>query len=99
MKWPEGCVDQNAPWVAMEDAPMLGHLFRPRLSEFDLRVFEAFVPADHYLRRALMVVPWDDFDEILAAYYSPDLGRPPELPALMLKFEYLRYHHNLSDRQ
>jgi len=78
---------------------MLGHLFRPRLSEFDLRVFEAFVPADHYLRRALMVVPWDDFDEILAAYYSPDLGRPPELPVLMLKFEYLRYHHNLSDRQ
>jgi IS5 family transposase len=64
-----------------------------------MRVFEAFVPPDHYLRRALGVIPWDDFDEILASYYSADLGRPPEPPVLMLKFEYLRYQYNLSDRQ
>ncbi len=47
----------------------------------------------------MQVVPWDDFHELLAPYYSPDLGRPSELPVTMLKLEYLRYHHNLSDRE
>jgi transposase len=83
----------------MEGGWMFRYFFRPRLSEFDLQVFEAFVPADHFLRRALQVIPWDDFDELLAPYYSPDKGRPPEWPALMLKLEYLRYHYRLSDRQ
>ena len=78
---------------------MLRDLFRPRLSEFDLQVFGAFVGPDHVLRKALEVVPWNDFDDVLAEYYSPDLGRPPQSPVLMLKLEYLRYHHDLSDRQ
>lgn len=69
------------------------------LSEFDHRVFESFVPADHFARRALKAVPWDDFHEVLAPYYSPDQGRPSESPVLMLKLEYLRYQFNLSDRQ
>jgi IS5 family transposase len=99
MKRTEGRVAQNIPLVAMGGASMLGDLFRPQLSEFDLKVFEAFVPSDHYLRRALEVIPWEKFDGILATYYSPDMGRPPELPVLMLKLEYLRYHHNLSDHK
>jgi transposase len=78
---------------------MLGNLFRPRLSEFDLQVFETFVPPDHHLRKALQVIPWDDFEDRLAAFYHPTLGQPPELPVRMLKFEYLRYHYQLSDRQ
>lgn len=78
---------------------MFANLFRPRLSAFDLEVFEAFVPPDHYLRKALRVIPWEDFEDQLAAYYCPDRGRPPESPVLMLKLEYLRYHHQLSDRQ
>lgn len=85
--------------VDMEGVRMLGDLFRPQLSQFDLQVFEAFIPPDHYLRRALEVIPWDDFDDILAEYYCADLGRPPELPVLMLKLQYLCYHHNLSDGQ
>lgn len=99
MKQTDGRAGQDVASVATEDALMLRDLFRPRLSEFDLKVFDAFVPPDHYLRRALQVIPWDDFDEIVAGYYSPDLGRPPESPVLMLKLEYLRYHHKLSDRQ
>jgi IS5 family transposase len=99
MKRTEGRGAQNIPSVAMGGASMLGDLFRPRLSEFDLQVFNAFVPPDHYLRRALEVIPWHEFEGILARYYSPDLGRPPELPVLMLKLEFLRYHHNLSDHQ
>ncbi len=85
--------------VAREGALMLSDIFRPRLTELDLQVFEAYVPSDHYLRKALKVVAWDDFEEILAEYYTADLGRPAERPVLMLKLEYLRYHHNLSDRQ
>lgn len=71
----------------------------PALSEFDRQVYRAVVPADHYLRRALQVVPWDDFHALLAPYYNRELGRPAESPVLMLKLEYLRYHHHLSDRE
>lgn len=78
---------------------MLGDLFRPRLSEWDFQVFKEFVPPDHFLRKALEVIPWDDFEEVLATKYHPDLGRPPELPVMMLKLEYLRYQYNLSDRE
>lgn len=74
-------------------------VFRPRLSEFDFQVFEAFVPPDHYLRKALSVIRWDDLGDFLASYYSPNMGRPAETPVMMVKLEYLRYHYNLSDGQ
>ncbi len=78
---------------------MLGHIFRSRLSQFDFEVFETFIPPDHLLRQALQVIAWDDFEDLLAEYYSPDMGRPPEPPEMMLKLEYLRYQYRLSDRQ
>ncbi len=87
------------PSVAKEDAPMLGDVFRPRLSDFDLQAFEVFVPPNHYLRKAMAVIRWDDFEDILASYYSPNMGRPAEPPVMMLKLEFLRYHHDLSDGQ
>jgi transposase len=74
-------------------------LTHPRLSEFDHQVYRTVVPEGHYLRKVLEVVPWDEFYGLLAPYYSPDMGRPAESPILMLKLEYLRYHHNLSDRE
>lgn len=70
-----------------------------RLSDFDQEVFRVVVPRDHYLRKVSQVVPWDDFYELLAPFYIRELGRPAESPVLMLKLEYLRYHHNLSDRE
>lgn len=78
---------------------MLRDLALPSLSEFDERVYRLVVPSWHFLRKVAQVIPWDDFLQRLAPYYSPDLGRPPESPVRMLKFEYLRYHHNLSDRE
>jgi len=78
---------------------MLGNIFRWRLTEFDIEVFETFVPADHFLRKALAVIPWESFEEKLEAFYCPDQGRPPGLPVLMLKLEYLRYQYRLSDRE
>jgi transposase len=47
----------------------------------------------------LEIVPWQELDDQLADFYSPDTGRPAESGALMLKLEYLRYHDNLSDRE
>jgi transposase len=78
---------------------MLRDLPVPHVSDFDLQVYRAVVPADHYLRKVLQVVPWDEFHELVASHYSLDQGRPAESPVLMLKLEYLRYHHNLSDRE
>lgn len=70
-----------------------------RLSDYDEQIYQAVVPSDHFLRRLLRVISWEDFDEVLARYYCPDLGRPAETPLMMLKLEYLRYHYNLSDRE
>ena len=71
----------------------------PTLSEFDQQVYRRVVPADHYLRKVMQVVRWDEFRERLAPHYCAGLGRPAEDPVVMLKLSYLSYHHNLSDRQ
>jgi transposase len=68
-------------------------------TEFDLKVFETYVPSDHHLRKAAMVINWDAFHDLLAPFYDDRLGQPSEPPVLMLQLEYLRYHYNLSDSQ
>lgn len=73
--------------------------YQTDLSEFDRTVFRAFVRPGHPLRRALEAIRWDNFYPLLARYYCPDQGQPAINPVLMLKLEYLRYHHNLSDAQ
>ena len=69
---------------------MLCDWTRPFLSEYALAVYREVVPANHYLRTVLEVVPWDDFDALLAPYYCAGKGRPAEPPVMMLKLEYLR---------
>lgn len=78
---------------------MLGDRVPFRPTAFDREAFERYVPEDHHLRRALEVIDWDAFDELLAPFYSADRGQPSEPPVMLLKLEYLRYHYNLSDRQ
>lgn len=68
-------------------------------TEFDLKVFQTFVPHDHHLRKAARVIKWDAFHDLLAPFYDDRLGQPSEPPVLMLQLEYLRYHYNLSDAQ
>ena len=85
--------------VAKESAIMLRDRVPYPPSGFDRQVFEAFVPADHHLRKALELIPWDDFHETLAPYYNREEGQPAKPPVLLLKLEYLRYHYGLSDRQ
>jgi transposase len=78
---------------------MVGEGLPGGLSELDRQVFEQLVPRKHYLRRALERIDWDRLGGLVAGYYSPDRGRPSEVPVRMLKLEFLRYHDNLSDRQ
>ncbi len=77
---------------------MLHDPARPKLSDFDQEVFRMTVPKEHFLRKALEVIPWDEFHDLLAPHYSDDKGRPAIPVVLMLKLEYLRYHCNDSDR-
>lgn len=90
MDWADSVAYRLIPPVATEGTLMLGDSIPWRLSEFDLEVFGRFVPREYHLRKALEAIPWDDFHETLAPYYSPDQGRPSHPPVLMLKLEYLR---------
>lgn len=71
----------------------------PPLSEHDAAVYDALVPADHYLRRVKHLVDFERFRPLLVAAYSAHMGRPPIDPVRMLQFEFLRFHYRLSDRQ
>jgi len=84
--------------MATEGTQMLNDWVLP-VSEFDWEVYRQVVPPDHHLRKILRVIPWDEFHELLAVHYERDKGRPADSPVMMLKLEYLRYHHNLSDRE
>jgi transposase len=67
-------------------------------TELDQRIFDATVPADHYLRRVLHAVSFQRCRDLMAPAYDPDRGRPACEPVLLLKLEFLQYHYNLSDR-
>src|SRR2546428_7887264 len=68
-------------------------------SGIDQIVFEALVPADHYLRRVKAVLDFEQLRPMLAACYPSTTGRPAVEPILLLKLEFLEYHYNLSDRE
>lgn len=69
------------------------------LTEQDLEIFEATVPADHYLRRVKQLIDFRRFRELLAGSYHPSLGRPATEPLLLLKLEFLQYQYGFSDRE
>src|SRR6516165_9294185 len=73
-------------------------LFVPA-TELDRKIFEATIPADHYLRRVRHAVDFEACRALLAGGYHPSLGRPALDPVLLLRLEFLQYHYNLSDRE
>jgi IS5 family transposase len=83
----------------MGELTMLDNVYRPSVSQFELDVYHQVVPRDHYLQKALKLIAWESFKDLLTPYYSRDEGRPAIDPVMMLKLEFLRYHHNLSDRE
>jgi len=72
--------------------------YRPA-DELDREIFERLVPEDHYLRKVLAVIDFEQCRQEVASCYSPDQGRPAMEPVLLLKLEFLQYHYNLGDRE
>ena len=68
------------------------------LTEHDREIFDAIVPADHYLRRVKQAIDFP-VPAILASCYNPTLGRPAIEPLLLLKLEFLQFQYGLSDRE
>lgn len=68
------------------------------ITEFDRQAFDRFVSKSHPLVIAEREIDWEAFRPILAEFYS-SIGQPALDPVRLLKLEFLRYHHGLSDRQ
>jgi len=62
------------------------------------QLFLEVVPEDHFLRRLLQAVDFEQFRPLLEAAYS-GFGRPPLDCLFMLKLELLARQNNLSDRE
>ena len=69
------------------------------LGQAERERYEKVVPQDHFLRRLTQLVDFTRFLPLLATAYSPDQGRKPLDPLVMLKFEVLAFHYRLSDRE
>jgi transposase len=70
-----------------------------RMTPEEQALYEQIVPEDHYLRRLLQAVDFQGFLPLLAGAYSPDQGRRPLDPVVLLKLEVLARHYRLSDRE
>ena len=69
------------------------------ITDFDREVFARLLPQDNALVQATKRIDWDSLGEIVSSYYCRDLGQPAYDPLRMLKLEFLKYRHMLSDRQ
>ena len=69
------------------------------LTALDRQIFDATVPADHYLRRVHQAIDFGRIRTILLSSYHQTLGRPPFDPLVLLKLEFLQYQYDLSDRE
>lgn len=73
--------------------------FRYEITDFDREVFRLFVPPDHSLVAAEREIGWEGLRQTVEAFYCREKGQPAIDPVRMLKLEFLRYWHNLSDEQ
>lgn len=60
--------------------------------------FLEVVPQDHFLRRLLQEIDWEQFRPLLETAYKA-FGRPPLDCLFMLKLELLARQYRLSDRE
>jgi transposase len=67
-------------------------------SELDRLIFDKLVPLDHYLRQVKAALDFERLRPVLTPCYDLSLGRPAIDPVLMVKFQFLQFHYNLSDR-
>jgi transposase len=83
---------------------MLNHESAPSdalllLGHFERTQYERLVPEDYFLRRLPQAVDFESFRPLLTSAYSPDQGRRPLDPVVLLKLEVLARHYRHSDRE
>jgi transposase len=71
----------------------------PQESFYGSYLYDRIVPSDHLLRKINQVVEFSFVRQILKDRYHPDIGRPAEDPAFMLRLCLLQYIYGDSDRQ
>jgi transposase len=69
------------------------------MTDAERALYESIVPEGHFLRRLLQAIDFESFRPLLATAYSPNQGRPPVDPVIMLKLEMLARQYKLSDRE
>jgi transposase len=69
------------------------------ITDAERALFEEVVPDDHFLRRLPQAIDFESFRPLMSPAYSPDHGRPPLEPVIMLKLETLARYYQLSDRE
>jgi transposase len=78
---------------------MLKDHYSPKLTSFDLLIFEKLVPQDHYLRQLKDVLDFSALRPLVADRYSADQGRGAIDPVFLLKLVLLQFHYGLSDER
>jgi transposase len=73
--------------------------YRYVITDLDREMFRLLVPLDHPLVAAEQEIDWEELRQSVEAFYCRDRGQPAIDPVRMLKLEFLRYRHNLSDQQ
>lgn len=69
------------------------------LGDAERTQYERLVPEDHFLRRLPQAVDFEGFRGLLTSAYSPDQGRRPLDPVILLKLEVLARQYRYSDRE
>jgi transposase len=69
------------------------------LGDAERALYERLVPDDHFLRQLRRVVDFEAFRPLLTSAYSPDQGRRPLDPVILLKLEVLARQYRYSDRE
>jgi IS5 family transposase len=90
-------IEKEASAMLNLDSRPADALIRP--GDSDRLLYEQIVPEDHFLRRLLQAVDFESFRPVLTSAYSPDQGRPPLDPVILLKLEVLARQYRLSDRE
>lgn len=69
------------------------------MTEAERSLYELVVPEDDFFRRLPQAIDFASFLPVLATAYSPNQGRPPLEPVVLLKLEVLARHYGYSDRE
>lgn len=69
------------------------------LGDAERALYERLIPENHFLRQLPRVVDFEGFRPVLTSAYSPDQGRRPLDPVILLKLEVLARQYKYSDRE